>query len=277
MLELHCHTTYSDGTLTPGQLVARAARAGVRALAITDHDTLAGWPEAIAAGAVWGVEIVPGVELSTELYGRSLHVLGFYPERDRLEPPLQERVAGRWRRAEAIAAKLAALGYPIALPEPRPGLAPTRPHLAQALVAAGHAAFREEAFDRWLHDGGPAYVPYEKFSAVEGIRLLRACGAVVVWAHPHLFRGGAVEAVLPELVAAGLQGVEVYHPCHRAAAIAQLEALSQEYGLLRTGGSDYHGPNARGVEETQLNQAQLPLELLAAVQAARDGYSPMIS
>ncbi|NJO19231.1 MAG: hypothetical protein HC838_03010, partial [Spirulinaceae cyanobacterium RM2_2_10] len=120
---------------------------------------------------------------------------------------------------------------------------------------------------RWLHDGGPAFVAYEKFSATAGIALLRACGAVTVWAHPYLFRGGAVEVVLPALVAAGLQGLEVYHPSHKPAEIAHLEDLSQQYGLLRTGGSDYHGPNAKGVEETHLNQLQLPLSLLTAVQA----------
>ncbi len=270
MLELHCHTTYSDGTLSPAQLVQAAADAGVRALAVTDHDTLAGWDEAEQAGATCGVEIVPGVELSTEHNGRSLHVLGFYPARDRLEPPLQTMVAGRWRRAQAIADKLAALGYPIELPAVRPGFAPARPHLARAVVEAGHANSSREAFDRWLHDDGPAYVAYGKFSAVEGIQLLRDCGAVTVWAHPYLFRGGEVEAVLPELVAAGLQGLEVYHPCHRPAEVAALEALSDRYNLLRTGGSDYHGPNRNGKEETRLNQLQLSLELLLSLQAQMD-------
>ncbi|MEO0947627.1 MAG: PHP domain-containing protein, partial [Cyanobacteria bacterium J06641_5] len=205
MLELHCHTTFSDGTLTPTELVGAAAAAGVRALAITDHDTLGGWSEAQAAATALKadraveLEIVPGVELSTVCNERSLHILGFYPDRARLEGPLQERVAGRWQRAQAMADKLAALGYPIVLPSLRAGMAPGRPHLARALVAAGYANTAKEAFTRWLHDDGPAYVRYEKFSAVAGIELLLNSGGVPVWAHPYLFRGGEVEAVLPEL------------------------------------------------------------------------------
>ena len=283
MLELHCHTTFSDGTLTPAELVGAAASAGVRALAITDHDTLRGWDEAQAAAATLkadlGVEleIVPGVELSTVCNDRSLHILGFYPDRSKLEAPLQERLTGRWRRAQAMAARLAALGYPIVLPSLAAGMAPGRPHLAQALVAAGHASTTREAFARWLHDDGPAYVRYEKFSAVAGIQLLLASGGVPVWAHPYLFRGGEVEAILPELVAAGLGGIEVYHPNHTPSQQRQLLQLAQNYGLLATGGSDYHGPAVGGTNspgngecDRALNGLQVPLELLAPLKAAKE-------
>ena len=264
MLELHCHTTYSDGTLTPQELVAAAIANGVRVMAITDHDSTAGWDEAIAAAQHHDLEIVPGLELSTVWNEKSMHILGFYPDRAKLESPLQERLAGRYRRAQEMLDKLAALGYPVEFCF-NPNMAPGRPHIASALVQAGHAQSSQEAFDRWLADDRPAYVEYEKFSAVEGIQMLRQCNAVPVWAHPYLFRGGEVVKVLPELVEAGLMGVEVYHPSHTASQRAQLESLCQKYSLLMTGGSDYHGP---GKDDRQLNQFQLSDALLLPLQQA---------
>lgn len=259
MLELHCHTTYSDGTLTPNQLVKTAAHVGVKALAITDHDTMQGWDEAIAAAQEYNLEIIPGLELSTVYNERSLHILGFYPDRDKLQAPLQERLAGRKRRAVAMAEKLATLGYPIELPELGPGMAPGRPHIAKALVNAGYVQTPKEAFDRWLKEDGAAYVHYEKFSTEDGIALLLECGAVPVWAHPYLFRGGEVDTVLPELVAAGLKGVEVEHPHHSLSQRAHLQQQCLSYNLLMTGGSDYHGPGPNG---TVLNQLNVPLKWL---------------
>jgi len=273
MLELHCHTTCSDGTLTPRQLVEAAVGAGVSALAITDHDTLAGWSEAIATAQAYNVEIVPGVELSTVHRGRSLHILGFYPDANQLSAPLSERLEGRKRRAMQMVANLEALGYPIELPELPEGMALARPHLAQAVVKAGHFQSTREVFDVLLGDDQPAYVHYEKFSIDEGIDLLRNCGGVPVWAHPYLFRGGEVEEVLRELVDAGLMGIEVYHPHHSPKQIRHLQALSREYGLLMTGGSDYHGPSPDGKipSSTKLNMLNLPLSLLEPIkQAARN-------
>jgi predicted metal-dependent phosphoesterase TrpH len=278
MLELHCHTTCSDGTLTPTQLVDAAVKAGVCALAITDHDTVSGWDEAIAQAQrlaqatpqPYNLEIIPGVELSTVHRDRSLHILGFYPDADKLRSPLAERLEGRKRRAYQMAAKLEALGYPISLPELGEGVAPSRPHLARALVQAGYAKSSEEAFRRFLGDNQPAYVHYEKFSIVEGIALLRHCHAVPVWAHPYLFRGGEVEEVLKELVDAGLMGVEVYHPGHSRKETKHLEALCVQYGLLMTGGSDYHGPSLeeKSPSSTTLNMMHLPLSLLEPLKQA---------
>ncbi|KKI99252.1 PHP domain-containing protein [Prochlorothrix hollandica] len=268
MIELHCHTTYSDGTLTPQQLVATALAAGVKALAITDHDTLGGWAEAEAAAAGTGLEIVPGVELSTIENGRSLHVLGFYPDRDRLRGPLADRLAGRQRRAETMVAKLEALGYGITLPVLGESTAPGRPHLAKALVAAGHVGSINEAFDRFLGEGKPAHVAYEPFSATEGIRLLRSCGAVTVWAHPPLFQGGSVAAVLPKLLEAGLQGLEVCHPSYGSRDRRQLESLCQRHGLLPSGGSDYHGPGSNGKDTVSLNALGIPWAWLDDIKAA---------
>lgn len=280
-LDLHCHTTYSDGTLAPGELVEKAVSAGVRFLAISDHDTISGWDEAIAAAADRDIEIVPAIELSTVHRNRSLHILGFYPDAERLRGPLSDRIEGRFRRARSMVRKLAELGYAIELPLlergfsqsdgktfPRNSMAPGRPHIAAALVKAGYVKHPQEAFDRFLGEDKPAYVAYEKFSIEEGIELLRRCGAVPVWAHPYLFRGGKVEEVLRELVDAGLMGLEVFHPCHSAKEVKRLKALCGEYGLLMTGGSDYHGPKTGGKEETCLNMLNLPGELLSPIKEA---------
>ncbi|MBD2040046.1 PHP domain-containing protein [Microcoleus sp. FACHB-672] len=272
MIELHCHTTYSDGTLTPGELVAAAVKAGVVALAITDHDTVSGWDEALAAAQPHSLEIVPGVELSTVHNDRSLHILGFYPDAKKLRGDLQDRVEGRKRRAAQMVEKLAELGYHIELPDMGEGMAPGRPHIATAMVNAGYVHSSREAFDRWLADGKPACVEYEKFSIVEGIALLRRSGGVPVWAHPYLFRGGTVEPVLEEMVAAGLMGVEVYHPTHSPSQVDNLKKLCAEHNLLMTGGSDYHGPcDLKGKEAIRLNMLNLPLDLLEPIkQAALD-------
>jgi 3',5'-nucleoside bisphosphate phosphatase len=269
MLELHCHTTYSDGTLTPTALVELAQQAGVKALAITDHDTMGGWDEAIAAAGT-NLEIVPGLELSTVCNGRSLHILGFYPDRAKLQDPLNERLAGRKRRAQAMIERLAELGCPIVLPVMGEGMAPGRPHIAGALLAAGHVTSRQEAFVRFLGDGRPAYVEYEKFDVLEGIALLRSCDAVPVWAHPYLWRGGDVATELPELVAAGLMGLEVYHPSHSPSDVRHLTDFCEQYGLIKTGGSDFHGPSAN---HCGLNRLELPLGLLDQLKQTSDKLS----
>jgi hypothetical protein len=269
MLELHCHTTYSDGKLTPAELVKASAALGVKALAITDHDTLSGWDEAVSAASAYNLEIVPGLELSTIHYDRSLHILGFYPNPEKLRVPLGERLVARIRRAQEMIDKLADLGYPIELPKLGEGMAPGRPHIATALVKAGYAKSNNEAFDRWLGDGKPAYVNYESFSIVEGIELLRSCGGVPVWAHPYLFRGGSVEKVLRELVDAGLMGIEVYHPSHSSSDMRHLKDFCNYYGLLMTGGSDYHGPDGeKKSADQELNMFHLPLDLLIPIKQA---------
>lgn len=272
MLELHCHTTFSDGTLTPTQLVNMAIASGVQALAVTDHDTVSGWDEAIAA-APPSLEIVPGLELSTVHRDRSLHILGFYPNRDRLIPPLIERLEGRKRRAQEMMDKLAALGYPIELPPMGEGMAPGRPHIATAMVRAGYVESSREAFDRFLADDKPAFVQYEKFSAIDGIKLLRDCGAVPVWAHPYLFRGAPVKEVLPELVEAGLMGLEVFHPSHTLWQAERLKEMCAQYGLLMSGGSDFHGIPAdvkpdEHREYRSLNSLHVSIDLLPPIKQA---------
>ncbi len=274
MLELHCHTTFSDGTLTPTELVAEAVKRGVRVLAITDHDTCGGWQEAIAAAETYrpnyDLTIVPGLELSTIHLGRSLHILGFYPDPKALDGPLLERAAGRWRRAQRMVEVLDSLGYAIEMPELPSGAVPGRPHIAQALVDAGHVESVNDAFRALLGDGKPAHVPYEPFSAEEGIQLLRQCGAVPVWAHAFLFKGGRIGNILKVLVAAGLMGLEVYHPGHSVSDQRQLREWCDQFGLIATGGSDYHGPRNKHVagDRSGLNRFELPTDLLLPIQKA---------
>ena len=270
MIELHTHTTYSDGILTPQQLVERAAKAGVKALAITDHDNLYAWDEAIAAAIPHNMEIVPGIELSTVYNGRSLHILGYYPQRELIEAPLAERLEGRKRRAKEMIENLAAMGYPLKLNNTDSNMAICRPHIASAMVRAGYVESSSEAFERFIGEDKPAYVHYEKFSAQEGIKLIRSCGGVPVWAHPYLFRGGRVEEVLPVLVEAGLMGIEVFHPHHGNNKVNQLKQFCQQYDLLLTGGTDYHGYDLEHPENEkwQLNQFHLPLNLLEPIKQA---------
>ena len=272
MLELHCHTTYSDGTLSPQDLVLAAANAGVQALAITDHDTIAGWDEAIATAQSLSestgtpMEIIPGVELSVTYNGRSVHILGFYPDPDALRPLLEKRLAGRRRRAERMIEKLAALGYPIDCPElENTSSSPGRPHIAKALLRAGHIDRLQDAFDRWIGEGKPAYVAYEGLTVKDGLALLQSTGAITVWAHPWLFRGGNIEGMVHEMAEAGLMGLEVYHPGHTPSQQDRLTALCRELDLIKTGGSDYHGP-AQDLHHP-LNYFNLPLGLLRPLQA----------
>ncbi|MDJ0572843.1 MAG: PHP domain-containing protein [Pleurocapsa sp. MO_192.B19] len=276
MIELHTHTTYSDGILTPQQLVERAANAGVKALAITDHDTLHGWEEAIAAAIPHNIEIIPGVELSTVYNGRSLHILGYYPQKKLLASPLEERLAGRKRRAKQMVDNLAVMGYPLELTNIDGNMALGRPHIASAMVKAGYVNSTQEAFERFISEDRPAYVHYEKFSIEEGIDLIRSCGGVPVWAHPYLFRGGKVEEVLPILVKAGLMGIEVFHPHHGNNKVNRLKELSQQYNLLMTGGTDYHGYYLEHPENErwQLNQFNLPLDLLEPIKQAASIVMP---
>ena len=272
MLELHCHTTYSDGTLSPHDLVLAAANAGVQALAITDHDTIAGWPEAIATAHSLTestgkpMEIIPGVELSVTYKGRSVHILGFYPDPEALRPLLAKRLEGRRRRAAQMVEKLAALGYPIDCPTmDHENAAPGRPHMAKAFLAAGYIDRLQDAFDQWIGEGKPAHVAYEELTVEDGLALLHATGAITVWAHPWLFRGGNIEGMVRKMAEAGLMGLEVYHPGHTPSQQDRLTALCRELGLIKTGGSDYHGPEQD--QHHPLNHFNLPLGLLRPLRA----------
>ncbi len=249
LIDLHTHSSVSDGTDTPADLVAAAARAGVGVIGLCDHDTFDGLAEAGVAGARHGVRVLPGLEFSAELNGTSVHVLGYGCRTD--DPALTAELArvrqGRNGRIPAMLARLAAAGMPI--DDVLPGVvgdSPSvgRPHVADAMVARGYVADRREAFDRYLADGGPMFVPRYATALERALDLVRAAGGVAVIAHPW---GRVSRPELgPDLLAgfAGrglLDGLEVDHQDHDDATRDELRALATRVGLLVTGSSDYHG------------------------------------
>ena len=243
--DFHTHSTCSDGLLTPAALVDLAAGRGVRVMALTDHDTLDGLAEAEAAAARWpGFMLVPGVELSCDLPGSEVHVLGYFVDRDR--PELAERLQrfreGRIDRARRILGALERLGAPIAWARVREiaGEASIgRPHIAQALLEAGHTRTFGEAFERFIGRDGPAYAEREKLSPAEAVALIRDAGGLAVFAHPSFTKDH--ERVAAELAAAGAFGMEVHYKHYGPALVASLAALAERLGLFALGGSDYHG------------------------------------
>jgi predicted metal-dependent phosphoesterase TrpH len=249
-IDLHTHSSTSDGTDTPEELVENAARAGLDVVALTDHDTFDGLDAAVAAGEQLGVQVVRGLELSCTERGSSVHLLGYGV--DPLDPTLaaeMQRVRnGREGRLGGVLDKLDELGVGVTEEAVRRyvGDSPSvgRPHIADAMVEAGHVANRTEAFDRFLSDGGPAHVERYAIPLARGIDLVRGAGGVAVIAHPW---GRGRERVLPPEVLASLatehqlDGIEVDHQDHDRDARRRLRALVKRLGLLGTGSSDYHG------------------------------------
>jgi len=247
--DLHSHTVFSDGTTTPEQNVAGAIAAGLEGLGVTDHDTVEHLDAFIEAADGTDLEIVPGSEISAELDERSVHILGYWF--DRSDGPLIDELDRvrheRQHRAVAIVEKLNALGVPVTFARVAElaGDAPIgRPHLATAVVETGAAADLQEVFDRWLQDGGPAYVPKHAVSPVRAVELVRAAGGAAVLAHPGLFgrTGAGVDDVdIEAMVGAGLAGIEADHPDHTPEQKARYGDLARAFGLVVTAGSDYHG------------------------------------
>ncbi len=241
-VDLHAHSTASDGSLPPTEAVKAAHAAGLAAFALTDHDTLAGIPEAQIAADACGLRLVPGVEMSVHQGADEVHLLGLHI---RDVPQLQERLeifrGYRRTRAESMVAKLNAAGIPVtfdAVLAAAAGGAIGRPHVARALVAGGHVRDMREAFDRWLGAAKPAYVDKERLDIADGIRIIHDAGGIAVYAHPGA--EGRREKIEP-LVAAGLDGVEVRHPSHSREDELRLASLAAFFGLVVSGGSDWHG------------------------------------
>ncbi len=243
LVDLHAHTTASDGTASPEAFVRAACAAGLQAVAVTDHDTVAAVAAVRSHAMGTGVRVVAGVELSVhDETGKELHVLGLHlADLEMVDAALASVRGARVERARAIVGKLNALGVPVemdaVLAESRGG-AVGRPHVARALVKAGHAPALQVAFDRWLGAGRPAYVEKERLSVATGIALVRRAGGIAVWAHPG---PEVTREQIAALAALGLDGVEVRHPSHTVADIKRLRGHVTALELVPSGGSDWHG------------------------------------
>ncbi|HEU4571017.1 MAG TPA: PHP domain-containing protein [Gemmatimonadales bacterium] len=273
--DLHAHSTASDGLLAPEAVVARAAGAGVRVLALTDHDTLAGVPAATAAGERLGVRVIAGCEFSTLApWGGEMHVLGYFlPAGDAaVEEFLARCRDDRRRRVERMLEKLAAHGAPVArelVEREAAGGALGRPHVARALVAAGHVADQQAAFDRFLGRGRPAYVDKALPSFKAVATLVHAAGGVVSAAH---LKDRGTRGLLAQLKAEGLDAVETRHPSHDPDQRARLTDLALALDLARTGGSDWHG-DGEGYSHGELGSQEVPLEWVDALEGRRGSRS----
>lgn len=247
-LDLHTHTTASDGQQTPSEVVALANRAGLRILAITDHDTTEGIEEAQAAAGS-SLTIIPGVELSAEDDAGDVHTLGYFIDiyNTHFQAELKRFRAGRHFRGQEIVQKLAEMNMPLAwerIEAQANGGAIGRPHIARAMVEAGYVKSTQEAFDLYISNDGPAYVPRTRLSPEEAIAMIHSAGGVAVLAHPGLLAD--YRAMIERLVSAGLDGVEVVYPKHNIEVETDLRIQARNHGLIMTGGSDFHGLTAVG-------------------------------
>jgi predicted metal-dependent phosphoesterase TrpH len=271
LIDLHLHTTASDGLLSPASLVARAAQAGLRTISITDHDTCAGLAEAQAAADARGLRLVPGAEITAIENSRDVHVLAYFldPSNSRVRDLLAAQRRHRERRVREIGNRLAALGCAIDVDplivdvcERRGSVG--RPQIADALVAAGHAVDRDDAFARFLAVGRPAYVPRQGPRPEDVIEIVRDAGGIVSMAHPGLTD---MDDLIPRLAAAGLHALEAYHSDHDQAAERRYRDLAARYGLAVSGGSDFHGDAGR--RASALGRVTISETEFAALEARR--------
>ena len=265
--ELHCHTRASDGTLTPSELVALALKRDIKVLAITDHDTLAAHAEASQACKQHSIQFIPGIEVSSLDDQGEVHVLGYgvEPADDITSQRILELRDARDRRALAMVAKLHALGIPVSygrIKELAGDAMVGRPHVAKALLEGHWVATRQEAFDIYLAEGKPAFVPHHGLTPAQAIELIHKANGIAVVAHPGLFAGNA-DQLLTELCATGLDGIEVYYPLHTLEQTLRYADFAQKHGLVATGGSDFHG--FVGANETTLGSVHLPNGTIDAI------------
>ncbi len=254
-LDLHLHTTFSDGSQTPTEVLEMAHKVGVTALAITDHDIVDGLPEAFEAGERLGIEVIPGVEISTEFNGSELHVLGYYLDRN--DSVLLKRMQllrnSRDTRNPLIVQKLQELGLDITYEEVKAVAGEGsvgRPHIARVLMDKGVVQTSKEAFNKYLADGKAAHVPRDLPSPEEAVRWIREAKGIPVMAHPLWVKasGDAFITLCEELKVAGLGGMEVHYSTHTPQQTKDFLSLAKKLDLLVTGGSDYHGVTKPDIE-----------------------------
>lgn len=274
-IDLHVHSTASDGTGSPAQVMEEAAAAGLDVVALTDHDTTAGWAEAAEAAERQGLMLVRGIEISCSRDGLSIHLLGYLPdpEHPALVGELAKARESRVTRLDRIVERMAADGIPVTreqvLRQVEPGATMGRPHIADALVEAGVVADRDEAFARFLHNASPYYVSHYAPDPVRAVEAVLEAGGVPVIAHPFAEQRGrtADDALVEELAAAGLVGVEAWHPEQTPEAERHAADLAAGLGLLVTGSSDYHGSG----KANRLGERTTDATVLEAIVATASG------
>lgn len=268
--DLHTHTLASDGKQPAAENVRLAQEKGLAAVAITDHDTVAGVAEALEAGRTYGITVVPGVEISTRAGGREIHVLGYYIDirQEQFLSRLEAQRNTRSTRNEAIIAKLRGLGISITLDQVitgigrdlKPDESVGRPHIADELVRLGAAADMRDAFDKYLAEGAAAFVSPPRITPEEACRWIREAGGAPVLAHPGLY--GDDELVRGLLESSLFLGIEVYHSDHGPAEEQRYLALAEEYDLIVTGGSDFHGARQGVIFHGELGSVSVPVSVL---------------
>lgn len=273
VVDLHCHSTASDGFLSPQALIAKAASVRLQAIALTDHDTVSGIDAAAAAAASGGIEFVPGIELSSNSGSAEIHLLGYFvdPASQSLADHLIWCQEKRIDRIVQICGKLARAGVPLSVDEVM-GFAGTgsvgRPHVAQAMMARGYVTSIGEAFHRYIGMGKPGYVQRENISPAAAIAVIRNAGGAAVLAHPYATP--ACLQLLPELIAAGLVGLEAWYGEYDTSSRQHLAGIASRHGLIATGGSDYHGDGfkeGRGLGSVDVPYASIAELRLAATRA----------
>ncbi|HSB05262.1 MAG TPA: PHP domain-containing protein [Thermodesulfobacteriota bacterium] len=275
-VDLHLHTTASDGIMTPSEIVRYAKNKGLQAIAITDHDTIEGLEEGLLEGDKIGFEVIPGVEISAEHSPGSMHLLGYFLDirHPLLKAKLDYLQKARAERNPKIIENLNRLGVRISYEEvvkASGGGQVGRPHFAQVLLEKGYVRSFQEAFDRFLKKGAPAYVDKVRFKPEQALSFIRESGGVAVLAHPKtLGMNSTLEQILLELMEEGLKGIEVFYPEHSSLEVGQLKALAKRYGLLMTGGTDYHGIDKEELDiGVGRGEMRLPYSLVEGLKAVR--------
>lgn len=275
--DLHTHTQASDGMQAPAENVRLAYEKGLAAVAITDHDTVSGVAEALEAGKRYGITVIPGVEISTRAGGKEIHVLGYYidTEDELFLSRLEQQRNTRLGRNEAIIDKLRGLGIEISMEkvlsgmgrELKPDESVGRPHIADELVRLGAATDMRDAFDKYLAEGAAAYVSPPRITPEKACRWIQEAGGAAVLAHPGIY--GDDELVRKILETGELRGIEVYHSDHGPAEHERYLALAEEFGLLVTGGSDFHGARQGVIFHGDIGSVNVSTAVLEQLKAAR--------
>lgn len=287
MVDLHVHSTKSDGTYTPSELVAYAMEKGLSAFALTDHDTVDGLQEAIVyadslrkketASENAVPEVIPGIELSTEYQGRDIHIVGLYinPKNPTFQKYLQDFIDSRTLRNQKMCALLQEAGIRITyeqLLEEFPGSVITRAHYAKFLLEHGYIKSIQEAFERYVGDRCPYFVPREKVTPAQAVELILAADGIPILAHPVLYRmsDARLETLVAELKSAGLMGIEAIYSTYHAGEERQMLDLARKYQLLVSGGSDFHGSNKPGLDlGTGYGRLNVPDSVLHDIKSCR--------